>query len=143
MSLSLTVQKTIKAPVKKVYEAFSDAKLLSTWFTTNHRHRFRVDGKYKNGDGDEGRYLEIKPGKFLSFTWENKMHCPGTGVRIKFLKLSANKTKIILSHLNLETETHVKGMKTGWTWAAACLKLFLETGRRIGYDDWYKAKYGG
>ncbi|HEY3250349.1 MAG TPA: SRPBCC family protein [Ignavibacteria bacterium] len=140
MSYSFTVQKTIKAPVKKSYNSFSKAKELSTWFTTNHKHRFREGGKYKNGDGDEGKYLEIKPNKLIRFTWENKMHCPGTDVTIRFRHSGKNKSYVKLTHLKLETQTHVKDMKMGWSWALTCLKSYLETGKRIGFDEWYKKK---
>lgn len=138
MSYSFTVQKTIKAPVKKVYESFSKAKELSTWFTTNHKHTFRPGGKFKNGDGDEGKYLEIKPNKLIRVTWENKSHCPGTEVAIKFSTGGKNKSHIKLIHSKLAAKTHVKDMKMGWSWALACLKSYLETGKRISFEEWQK-----
>ena|SRR3990172_4318062 len=141
MSYSFTVGKTIRAPVKKLFESFSKAKELSSWFTTNHKHTFKVGGKYKNGDNDEGRYLEIKPGKLIRFTWENKMHCPGTEVCIKFSNAGRKNSIIKLTHSKLVSEAHIKDMKMGWTWALACLKSYLEKGNRISFEDWHKEKY--
>lgn len=137
MVYSFTVQKTIKAPVKKLYESFSKAKELSTWFTTNHKHNFRAGGKYKNGDGDEGKYLVIKPNRLIRFTWENKMHCPGTEVVLRFNE-GKNKAQIKLTHSKLATPGHVKDMKMGWSWALDCLKSYLETGNRISFEQWQK-----
>jgi len=142
MLFSFTVQKTIKAPVNRLYESFSKAKELSTWFTTNHRHNFKAGGKYKNGDNDEGIYIEIKPGKLIRFTWGNKIHCPGTEVSLKFTKEGKNKSKILLTHSKLETEKHVTDMKMGWRWALTCLKSHIEKGKTISFEDWHRKKYG-
>jgi len=139
---TFTVQKTIKSSAKKVFEAFSKASVISKWFTTNHTHTFKAGGKYKNGDKDEGRYIEIKKDKLIRFTWENRDHCPGTEVCIKLYKNGKNNTTITLTHSKLETEKHLNDMKMGWTWALTCLKSFLETGESITFESWHRKKYG-
>jgi uncharacterized protein YndB with AHSA1/START domain len=140
MAHSFTIQKTIAVNTAAAFNAFSSAKELSTWFTTKHKHTFRPGGKYTNGDGDKGKYISIVPRRLISFSWENEQHCPGTEVQIRFKNIKTNKTKIKLTHSKLATPMHVADMKTGWSWALACLKSYLETGKKITFEDWYKGK---
>lgn len=141
MAYSFTVQKTINAPIKRLYESFSKAKELSTWFTTKHKHSFKPGGKYKNADNDEGTYIEIIPDRLIRFTWDNVKHCPGTEVCIRFFKTGKNKSLVKLTHSKLASQAHVNDMKAGWNWALACLKLYVEKGKLVSFENWYKEKY--
>jgi uncharacterized protein YndB with AHSA1/START domain len=136
---SLKLQKTIEAQLSDVYNAFADASELSKWFTTNARADLRAGGKYSNDDMDEGTFLEIVDNKKLRFTWDNRAHCPGTEVTVSFEAKGRGKTLVMLVHSKLETKKHVKDMKSGWSWALYNVKLFLETGKTIGYEKWLKS----
>lgn len=133
MELKLT--QSIKRPVSVVYKAFTDAGALSQWFTSNAKVDLRVGGRYSNDDHDEGEYLEIKPNERVKFTWDNKNYCPGTQVSVSFNE-EGGSTHVTLIHHNLATENHVKSMQSGWNWALSNVKLFLEEGKKIGYEEW-------
>lgn len=120
----------------KVYDAFTDEKLLNKWFTSKCKVDLREGGQYSNGDGDEGVYLEIIPNKKLCFTWDNKDHCPGSMVKIGFETGKDKGTKITLIHDKLKSEEDVQHMRTGWEWALDSLKAFLETGKAMPFEIW-------
>ncbi len=98
----------------------------------------KTGGKYSNDDGDQGEFIELKPYERVRFTWDNKEHCPGTEVKIEFISISEDKTKIILIHSNLESEFHLNDMGKGWRWALENIKSYLETGKTITFDEWEK-----
>jgi len=140
-TLSLKLQKTIEAQVSDVYNAFASASQLSKWFTSSAKADLRVGGRYSNDDLDEGKFLEIVKNRKLKFTWDNKTHCPGTVVTVYFNRVSKSMTMVRLIHSGLESKKHVEGMKIGWMWALYNVKLFLETGKTIGHDEWLKTIY--
>ncbi len=134
MSLTLVLKKQISAPQERIFEAFTHAELLSTWFTTQAKVDLRVGGRYSNADKDEGVFLEIVRPSLVRFTWENADHCPGTEVRIEI----SREGLVTLTHSKLASEEHVVGMRSGWSWALDNVKLFLEAGRTVGYEEWLK-----
>lgn len=134
MELKLT--RKIKLPSSEVFKAYSNAALLSQWFTTNAKVDFKVGGRFSNDDRDEGEYLEIIPDNLIKFTWENKDHCPGTIVEVKLNPLSENETEVTITHSEIKTEPEVLDMKEGWSWSLDCVKLFLEEGKKINFEEW-------
>lgn len=126
----------INADAVKVFDAWADSNKLSVWFTTNAKSDFRVNGKYSNNDGDEGKFLEIISGKLIRFTWDNKQHCPGTEVTVEFAEKAPAKTEIKITHQKLPSQDHVNSMNEGWSWAVQSLKSYLETGVPVSYEDW-------
>ena len=130
------VKKKINVNQEKAFNAFSDARLLSKWFTTNARQNFRTGGVYKNDDHDEGKFLEVIKPKKIMFTWENKIRCPGTTVTISFTKKGSDKTLITILHSDLKDKAEVSSMQTGWTRALFSLKSYLEKGKAVRYKEW-------
>ncbi len=134
MSLTLILTKEITATPERVFNAFTKPELLSKWFTTNAKVDLRVGGEYSNDDKDKGVFLESDPPHLLRFTWDNADHCPGTEVRIEISSDAA----VTLTHSKLASEEHVKGMRSGWSWALDNVKLYLEDGRTEGYEEWLR-----
>lgn len=138
--MELKLEAEIKRSKEICYNAFTDEKQLSQWFSTNSKCDVRTGGYYCNDDKDEGVYLELKPYERIRFTWDNKEHCPGTEVLIEFNSSDSDNTKIILTHLKLENEFHIKEMTTGWTWALVSLKSYLENGKPVTYNEWLNSE---
>jgi uncharacterized protein YndB with AHSA1/START domain len=80
---SVTLHRVLKADPEKVYRAFSDPNALAFWLPPYgflgivHELDFRVDGAYRmsfinfstgNGHSFGGKYLELKPNKFIKHT---------------------------------------------------------------------------
>jgi uncharacterized protein YndB with AHSA1/START domain len=136
----VTVQRTVDAPLARAWAAWTDAAIISRWFTTRHTVDLRVGGEYRNADGDRGVILLIEPRKRLRFTWDNPDHCPGTLVEVTFSSRADARTTVRLEHLKIADRKGFDDMKTGWSWAMDSLTAFLETGTPIRHADWLAAR---
>jgi uncharacterized protein YndB with AHSA1/START domain len=138
MEHTITISKEIISPRDTTFNAFTQPDELSRWFTTDARGNPVPGEKYSNADNDEGEYIEVNPSEKVSFTWENKEHCPGTFVEVEFTEESPGKTIVTLKHSKLPDEAGAMDMKKGWTWALTSLKSYLEEGKSITYNEWEK-----
>jgi uncharacterized protein YndB with AHSA1/START domain len=138
------IQRTVNAPVSKVYAAWLEPKQLNRWFTNKARVDPKIGGRYSNGDHDTGEFLELKPNRVVKFSWENPSACPGTVVTVRFKSAGRNKCELELTHSRLGgPEKGMDEMTGGWSWALDSLKSWLETGKGIKHDDWMAQRKGG
>ena len=132
----LKVSKTIKCTVVAAFAAFTRPEELSIWFTKQASVDLKVGGKYSNSDNDKGTYLTIDPPHHLRFTWDNKDHCPGTEVDVRFSESEEGITIVLLKHTKLSSQKGRDDMMEGWSWAMDCVAKYLETGLPISFEDW-------
>ncbi len=132
----LHLHRTIKTSSAEAFRAVTEAELLSRWFTTSAEVDLRKGGQYSNADGDQGKYLEVDPPRQVTFTWDNPGHCPGSVVTLTFRDAAKGRVLVRLLHRALKSADEVNHMREGWQWALANLKLFLEEGRTITFEDW-------
>jgi len=133
----LLLEQKIGVAPERVFLAFTDADLLSAWFTTDAQVDLRVGGGYRDADGDRGKYLAVAPPELLCFTWDNPSYCPQSEVQVRFTADKAG-THVELKHYKLDSAAAVEQMRTGWEWALDNVKLFLETGATVSYEAWQK-----
>lgn len=133
---SVYVHAMVSASPVRAWDAWADAVELNRWFTTNAVQEFRVGGRYENGDHDCGTFLAIEPMSRIRFTWEQKIHHPGSEVEVRFLPRGDGECEVQIVHEKLAAEKEVADLTEGWTWALDSLKSYLETGRAIGFDEW-------
>ena len=127
----LTIRRSYRASPQAVFDAFTQAEALSSWFnpsggTCETEIDLRVGGQYsiKMGlpDGEvahvSGEYLEIEPGKLLVFTWA----WAGTPDRVSKVKIDfadqGDETQITLTHTEFFDEAARDRHNHGWE---ACL----------------------
>jgi uncharacterized protein YndB with AHSA1/START domain len=130
----------ISPPPSMVFKALTSPDQLNEWFTNRAKVDLRVGGRYSNNDGDRGRFLEIVPNKRLRFSWDNPSWAPGSIVEI-LLKRIKNRTVLTLIHSGFEREKerkHYASVQSGWDWALANLKSYVEGRKTIGYEDWLR-----
>lgn len=127
--LALNVQKTIHAPIERVFNAWLDAKTLSKFMTPMPgmpEPRTESDGKqggrfaiYMEVQGNEiphtGSYLEVNPYSKLSFTWESPCSADDSTVTILFRSLADGNTEIDFSHIKFLNEEERTNHEGGWT----------------------------
>jgi len=135
---AISVSRTISTSLIRAWEAWADPKVLSQWFTTGAVQEFVVGGAYSNNDGDHGTFKCITILKHIRFSWESKHHAPGSDVVLEFRDRGDGKVRIELTHEKLRSKKDAEDLKEGWSWAMDCLKLFLETGEKITFEEWEK-----
>ena len=113
MERAIKLEVDVNAPLKKVWEAWTTAQGVRTFFAPDCEIDIRVHGKYdilffptapKGLRGAEDNWvLAIQEGKMFSFTWDAPPQFPETrkqrtSVVVRFVELEKNKTRIRLTH---------------------------------------------
>lgn len=129
---SLKLQRVFRAPVERVYKAWTDPAQIRKWFgceyvTNVHvMQDLTVGGSYQvlmtiDPDGlvitVHGEYKEIVPNKKLVYTWNSdspEYPAADTLICVEFIS-RADGTEIILEHTNFALEKSVDGHAIGWT----------------------------
>src|SRR6185436_8372071 len=128
---TLTIKKVIEAPVKLVWEAWTNSDHVVQWWAPKgmkinvEEHDFKVGGKWKYSmpmpDGNlfisEGTYLEIVPGKKIVTTADFKPMTEGVELHVEFEE-DGDKTNFTFSVIHA-TEEYCRqqekmGFYNGW-----------------------------
>jgi len=129
--LTVNIEKTINAPIEKVFDAWLDRKMLSRFMVPCHEgsRESDVETDAREGGsftivmhvGDEdishtGKYLEISRPDKLVFTWASRYSVvENSTVTLNFTKVDDRKTNISLSHVRFIDEEMRAAHEGGWT----------------------------
>ncbi|WP_270934684.1 SRPBCC family protein [Falsiroseomonas oryzae] len=137
---SLTLVRRIKAPVSRVWAAWTTPALMMLWFGPHHtraeeaeadlRHggRFRVVLREDNGARHEatGLYAEIEPERRLVFSW-NWVSTPERVSRVTVeLRAIAEGTEVTLTHDRFADADTATRHRRGWTESLERLVALLD-----------------
>ena len=143
---TVSLTRDFNAPREKVFQAWTDPKMLTQWFgpkevsTESAQVDLKIGGKYqltmKEPDGNVinhgGQYREIDPPNKLVFTWvldgqscaRGKGEYAETVVTIEFQDRGAS-TQLILTHDFLPSEESKECHTMGWSGSFDCLEAVL------------------
>ncbi len=142
--LSLEVERYFKAPLARVYAAWTDAGQLKKWFGPSNvqTHELvadvRVGGEFRwvvdNCDGERvtvrGVYRVVEPGKKIAFTWEWEEDQVWAGhpslVTVEFFERDGG-TNVRLIHEQLPSEESRTNHTKGWISVLEKLETFVGT----------------
>lgn len=127
--LTVNVEKTIDAPIEKVFDAWLNPKTLAQFMTpmpgmpeSDVVNEAREGGSFSitmHAGSDElphtGKYLEIKRPDKLVFTWMSHCSVDNSIVTLNFKKIDNKKTNISLSHVKFIDEKTRSDHEGGWT----------------------------
>jgi len=133
---SITVEATLNAPVKKVWELWTDPNHITHWNQASHywhtpkaKNDLRVGGKFlsrmeaKDGNSGfdfSGIYDEIKSHKLISYTLDD-----GRKVKISF-NGNKNETKVVET-FEAENTNSLEMQREGWQAILDSFKHYVET----------------
>lgn len=138
--LRLTVSRTIKAPVEKVFDAWLDPEILSRFMTPGEDVTVPsatvdpVEGGafeiiMKVGDKEiphSGVYKTIDRHSRLVFTWASPHSLDGSTVTLDFAPVDGG-TEVTLTQVRFSSDDSRDGHEKGWTAILAALGSTLET----------------
>lgn len=143
-SRTLSMQKVFDAPIKTVWEAWTNPDHVIQWWAPPgmpikvEQHEFKVGGKWKYSmpmpDGNlfisEGKYLEIEPLKKIITTADFRPMTEGVELHVSF-EADGDKTNFTFSVVH-ETEDYAKqqekmGFYNGWGSAFNRMEAILKT----------------
>jgi len=145
-NLTLELSRVIRAPKRRVFEAFSSAEELKKWFGPGDCHvvegemDFRVGGEYRlsmfttdMGDADlVGTFREIVEDERLVYTWEwennENMRWGQMLVKVELSEVDGG-TDVKIEHRGIPAEEVCEGHKLGWNGS------FDKLGRCYGGGD--------
>ena len=127
--LSVNITKTINAPIEKVFDAWLDPQILSSFMqpmpgmpAPETEIDASVGGRFliKMVVGDqiiphEGSYHEIQRPNLLVFSWESPFSGEGSVVTLNFKSLDSNSTELNLVHVKFPDEESRSNHEGGWT----------------------------
>ena len=127
--LTLSISKTIHAPIEKVFDAWLDPKMLSKFILPMpDMPQPEVDNEPQQGGsftiimqvGEDkiphtGRYLEISRPDKLVFSWLSPFSTDGSTVTIDFSEMPDGRTNVQLKHIKFIDEEARSDHEGGWT----------------------------
>ncbi len=126
--LTMTVQKLIPAPARRIYEAWLNPDMMRRFLFAGQDVRVslaetdpRVGGHYKlvmsTDDKDiphTGVYLELVPHSRIAFTWESSHSVEGSTVTLD-LTPEGDGTLVTLTHVRFASPEMVEAHRGGWS----------------------------
>ena len=137
---SATARAEVPASAARAFEALTEPESLGHWWSRRWRMKLEVGRRFRNADGDAGRYLEVTPGKKLRFAWEHLEHAPGSEVTIAFTAKTARRCALRIQHEHIHEHKDAEALQEHWDWVLASLAAFLKCGTGVTFSDWAQAR---
>lgn len=118
--------KTITAPLDKVYDAWTSAAALDTWFGKGNKASVVDGGEFTNADGNQGVFKRVRPNKDLRFTWDGPDANSGTIVDVIFQDKGNGKSYVQITHDRIQTRAEADGLRHAWGEALDRLKAVMD-----------------
>ena len=139
-SQTLTFQKFVKVKPALVYRAFSNSTSLREWFcdvaTVDPKPGGRMYVAWSDGYYASGEYLETRPDKRVSFSWNGRGDPRASRVTVRLAKKEGG-TLVTIEHSRLGVNQLwapvVEEIKKGWTYALDNLPSVMETGEDLRF----------
>ena len=138
-SEAIVIERTLNAPVAKVWKALTDVKEMRQWYFYLKEFKPQVGFEFEFAvEHEDNRYhhlcrvTEVIPQKKIAYTWRYKGE-PGNSLVTFELSAEGEKTRLKLTHSEIETfpKTQAyarKNFEAGWTAIIGTeLKKFVET----------------
>ncbi len=127
--LILSVNKSVNAPIEKVFDAWLDAKMLAKFILPmpgmpepDVKNDPKQGGNFtiimhvgENDIPHTGEYLEVSRPNRLIFSWVSPFSRDDSTVTIDFTKVDDNITDVKLTHVRFIDEESRKDHEGGWT----------------------------
>lgn len=104
----IVVEKTINAPIEKVWSALTDKDQMKVWYFDIPDFELKVGNVfnfYEPGENKQyhhrGTIREIIPNKKLQHTWTHPSHSKGESILTWELESLGDKTKVKLTHAGI------------------------------------------
>ncbi len=122
---SICPTKSIKAPAKTCFAAFSDAKALDTWFGPKHAVDLVDGGHWRNAEGNRFVIRKVNPAKNIRLIAEDEGLTLPTPMEIKF-ETKGDRCTVMVSIERLQTRAEADGYRRAWGEALDRLKAVVE-----------------
>jgi len=140
--LTLKLEKTVNAPIEKVFDAWLDPALLTQFILPQPgmpqpevENDPREGGRFSivmiHGDDElphSGSYLVIDRPRQLKFTWQSHYSPDDSTVTLDFTRVDANTTRVSLTQVKFFNEEARDAHQGGWSNILDSLAVFFQPG---------------
>ncbi|MEQ8675393.1 MAG: SRPBCC domain-containing protein [Aggregatilineales bacterium] len=128
----------IHAPIKQVYESFTNRDNASDWLGVDGEVR-AVKGGFalyiiSQNEHAHGTFKDVVENEKLILTWDDGTDHPVTTLKVKFAEANGT-TTVTLKHSGFEDDAVVARYQKFWKLALRELQVMLETGKRAYITD--------
>lgn len=122
---TICVTKSIAAPVKKVYQTWTDPKSFADFFGDKAKQTVKEGGSFACQAGCQGEFTRVRPEKDLRFSWSHPECTLPMQVDVQF---QDNKGKCLMNVMTsrVQTREEADGLRNAWTTALNRLKAICE-----------------
>ena len=124
----LDIEQIFNAPVEKIFEAWTNAEVMKTWFAPGDMTVPEAEITLESGglyrivmqatDGEQhivgGEFKEVTPNNKLIFTWRWQDSPNTTLVKVQFTAIDDNRTLLHLKHSEFVEEEFRDKHQQGW-----------------------------
>jgi uncharacterized protein YndB with AHSA1/START domain len=127
------IEKTIKAPVARVYRAFQETRALKVWYDPRCRiDKFSVGGKLAGDNYPSAEIVALVPNHTIVHRYSDVV--PGLGIWSFVEKSGAKTTLLVLDHVDAHESAEERDSVTFyWKGLVENLAAFCES-RKIPFD---------
>ncbi|MGD8350606.1 MAG: SRPBCC domain-containing protein [Gammaproteobacteria bacterium] len=144
--LTLKLEKTVHAPIEKVFDAWLDPAMLTQFILPQPgmpqpevENDPREGGRFKivmrHGDDElphGGEYLVIDRPRQLKFSWQSHYSPDDSTVTLDFEDLDGNSTRVVLTQVKFLHEEARDAHRGGWSNILDSLAEFFKAARKAG-----------
>ncbi len=122
MGPDIRIERVLPATIRKVYDAWTRAELLTQWYCPNPALELKVQADVRVG-GDyvvemgpyvvRGTYLEVEPPYRLAFSWKWDEDDVATRVQVELTEVPEG-TRMLLTHTGFATAEDTANHRQGW-----------------------------
>ena len=123
MDTEIRIERMLPATIRKVYDAWTRADLLTRWYCPNPAWELKVQADVRVG-GDyvvemgphvvRGTYLEVEPPRRLAFSWKwDGTEDEPTRVEVELSEVDDG-TRMLLTHTGFASEADTANHRMGW-----------------------------
>lgn len=118
--------KTIAAPVEKVFDAWSSKANLNQWFGEAIKADCREGGKLETREGDSGTFLRVRNNKDIRLSLSSSGFSAPVLVDAQFQDKGKGKTGLLVNLSRIQARTEADAVRTAWAEALDRLKAYCE-----------------
>lgn len=134
----LVVERTLQAPIGKVWHAITDVTEMRKWYFDLKDFKPEVGFKFNFTAGNEGKEFlhlcevtEVVSGRSITYSWRYDGFEGNSFVTFALEPIDANTTTLTISHAGLETfpkqeDFARKNFNQGWSYFGDAIKKYVE-----------------
>ncbi len=138
---SLTLRRTIRQPIERVWRAITNSQERPLWLDPPLQFDFRPGGLIRTAEGlPIAEFIEYEPAERWMLRWMSPLNRGESKVVVEIVRVNRVTTRLSVRHWNIQTEHDYHELYAGWLWFLDSLERYFTTEKYLEYE--YPDVYG-